>query len=752
MRAKLQIIVASGLALLLSFVSTSVAAQEPYMAPQPPERYRELTPRTGFIPPPVDLSHLTGSKLLKRFEALPPPPPRWDWRTQGKVTPVKSQGVCGACYAFASLGNIESKMLIDGEGIFDFSENNAKECNWYKTGCGGGNYEKLANFFSKKGTVLESCDPYVPSDVSCNSSCPYIKTLLDWRIISGDTVPATGVLKSYIYNCGPVFAVLYAGDSNDPVWESDYKSYDGSYTLYYTGSWDPNHAVLVVGWDDTLSHDGGQGAWIVKNNWGTSWGGTCGYGSEGGYFTIAYGSAQIGMYASYIEEWQNYDSDGEILYYDEAGWTSHWGYGNPTAWGLCKFVPSSTCSLTRVEFWTNDSTADLDVYIYDDFNGFSLSNLLVSKLNISYAQAGYHSVALDAPPELAAGDDVYARIKFTNASYTFPIVADHLGQHETGTTYISATGGSGTWFDLGTTGYESDVAIRVRLSSRPTLTVTSPNGGEDWALGSGQTVNWTSTGSIANVKIEYSTNGGSDWTTIVAASPDDGGHPWAVPNTPSANCLVRISDASDGDPWDQSDAPFTLSDQTPPSPVSNLETTRSDTSIILTWSPATDNIGVDHYLVFRGIRIDMIHDSLAAPSDTFYEDHQAMPGVLFYYEVFAIDSAGNAGPGTVAADSIPTGVEAQHLPNLPQSFLLMQNSPNPFNSSTQIRYFLPQAAQVKLEVYNILGRRVATLVDQKQSPGYKHVTWNASPFASGVYVYRMSAGGHTLIRKMVLLK
>jgi len=752
MRAKLHIILATGLVLFLCSLSTSAAAQRPHMAPQVPQGYGELTPQTGFVPPVVDLSHLTGSKLPERFEALPPPPARWDWRAQGKVTPVRNQGVCGACYAFASLGNIESKLLIDGEGLFDFSENNAKECNWYETGCGGGNYERMANLFSKKGTVLESCDPYVPSDVSCDSSCPYIKTLLDWRIVSGDHVPANGVLKDYIYNCGPVFTVLYAGDSNDPAWEDDYKYYDGTYTLYYTGSWAPNHAVLIVGWDDTLSHDGGQGAWIVKNSWGTGWGGTCGYGTEKGYFTIAYGSAQIGMYASYVDDWQNYCPGGEILYYDEAGWTSHWGYGNTTAWGLCRFVPSSTCSLTRVEFWTNDSTADIDIYIYDDFNGFSLSNLLDSKLNISYAEAGYHSVALDAPPEVAAGDDIYVRVKITTASYTFPIVADHLGPHETGTTYISATGGSGTWFDLGTTGYESDVAIRARLSSGPALMVTSPNGGEDWALSSGQTITWISTGSSPNVRIEYSTNGGSDWTTIVGATSDDGSHPWTVPETPSGNCLVRISDTVDGDPWDQSDAPFTLSDQTPPSSVGNLVATCTDTSIILTWSPATDNIGVDHYLVYRGFRSYLIDDFLAAPKDTLYEDHQVMPGVRFYYEVFAVDSAGHVGPGSVAADSIPTGVEAESPSKLPESFILMQNHPNPFNPVTQIDYVLPQAAHVKLEIFNLLGRRVIILVDKKQPPGYKTVTWNASPFASGVYLCRLSAAGHMLTRKLILLK
>jgi len=140
----------------------------------------------------------------------------------------------------------------------------------------------------------------------------------------------------------------------------------------------------------------------------------------------------------------------------------------------------------------------------------------------------------------------------------------------------------------------NDIAIRIRSSGLPTLTLTSPNGGEDWEVGSSQTVGWTSTGSTPNVKLECTTNGGTDWTTIISSTSNDGSHPWTVPATPSANCLVKVSDASDGHPSDVSNNPFTLSDRTPPSQVINLEATPTDTSIVLIWSPATDNIGVHH--------------------------------------------------------------------------------------------------------------------------------------------------------------
>ncbi|MDH3937674.1 MAG: lectin like domain-containing protein, partial [candidate division Zixibacteria bacterium] len=411
-----------------------------------------------------DLRHLDSyGDAAKSTATLPA---RFDWRTTGKVTSIKNQGACGACYSFATVADIESKMLIAGEGSFDFSENNVKECNVQNTACNGGNYEIVANFLSQNGTVLESCDAYTPNNVPCNSGCTTQKTLTGWRIIAADAVPSTATLQDHIYNNGPVYTALYTGDGNDPAFQTEFNNYDGGYAMYYTGTWTINHAVLIVGWDDDHPHSGGTGAWICKNSWGTSWGGTCDYGAEAGYFYMAYGSASIGKYSSYMSDYMDYDASVSLLAYDDNGWTSQWGYSSPTGWGLCVFPIATQQFITHVEFWTSDITLDVDVYIYDSFNGSSLSTLLASELDNNYAQAGYHSVALSSPPQISAGDDIVAVVKFENASYIYPIVADANGSSETGATYISGNGGSGTWTDLGAYAAD-DVGIRVRTS--PTL-------------------------------------------------------------------------------------------------------------------------------------------------------------------------------------------------------------------------------------------------------------------------------------------
>jgi C1A family cysteine protease len=456
------------LCLGLAVFSRAGEPQPSFVWGRPPVEY-DGPEATGFVPTAFDLSHLV-PKMPPG--SMPVQPVRFDWRELGKVTSVKNQSSCGSCYSFASMGNYESRLLIDGEPSTNLSENNVKECEWweangYAGSCSGGNYGKVAHFLSTNGTVLETCDPYVPSDVSCNSTCFYTTTLLGWSGVSGDEVPATNIIKGYLQDYGPLYTSLYAGDG-DP-WYDEMVTYDGSYTLYHPGAEPTNHAVLIVGWDDTLSHTGGQGAWIVKNSWGTSWGGTCGYGTEGGYFTIAYGSASIGKYTSYVSEWQPYDPNGRLFYHDEAGfYGAAVGYGTTTGWSMCKFVPAEDVEVSRIEFWTTDATSDVDVYIYDDFNGSTLSNLLASELDRGYSEYGYHSVFLASPLSVSAGDDIYAAVKLTNFTYTYPIMIDSYGTPSPNSCYISSSGAG--WTDIKTLGGCStcDTGVRVRATVNPT--------------------------------------------------------------------------------------------------------------------------------------------------------------------------------------------------------------------------------------------------------------------------------------------
>ncbi len=104
----------------------------------------------------------------------------------------------------------------------------------------------------------------------------------------------------------------------------------------------------------------------------------------------------------------------------------------------------------------------------------------------------------------------------------------------------------------------------------------------------------------------------------------------------------------------------------------------------------------------------------------------------------------------VVTDRLPVANEP--FSDLPAEFGLDQNYPNPFNPTTNIQFALPQAADVQLSVYNMLGQKVATLVNNKMDAGYHSVAFDARSLASGMYIYRIEAGKFTSVKKMMLIK
>ena len=98
-----------------------------------------------------------------------------------------------------------------------------------------------------------------------------------------------------------------------------------------------------------------------------------------------------------------------------------------------------------------------------------------------------------------------------------------------------------------------------------------------------------------------------------------------------------------------------------------------------------------------------------------------------------------------------TGIISE-VQNLPQKFTVLQNFPNPFNASTTIEFGLPGAGHVKLDIYDVLGRRVTNLVDAEKSAGYHRVLWNAADVASGIYLYRLQTDTEATDRRMLLIK
>jgi hypothetical protein len=249
-------------------------------------------PTSVSILPPEEREKYLGLKITKEFkqkwEALPSAPvlplsalpSSFDWRTKNGVTPVKNQGSCGSCWAFSAVAEVEAMIYLYDIRLLDLSEQQILSCNTANDGCDGGWMTTAYQVIKSIGAVSETCMPYHANDTDpcIQSSCQVLGKIKGWYNVA-ENVQA---IKSALIT-GPVSSAMMV--------YSDFYSYKGG-CYEHPSSAEPNHAVLIVGYDDAMCN--GQGAWIVKNSWGTGWG-------VSGYLYIKYGTARIGSYATIVD-------------------------------------------------------------------------------------------------------------------------------------------------------------------------------------------------------------------------------------------------------------------------------------------------------------------------------------------------------------------------------------------------------------------------------------------------------------------
>ena len=367
-------------------------------------------PATGLNPNPLlihtELSPDLLDKLTNRLTAAP----SFDLRNTGGVTSVKNQGNCGSCWAFATMGSIESVWLINNKGNFDLSEDNLNTCHvpfiWEP--CGGGNSYMSAAYLSRgSGPISESDDPYSDSHytVDCPSGLtPQAIVSSAWFLPNNDPE----FIKYLITQYGALFTTFY--------WTSS--SYNATnYTYYYSGASSPNHAVTLVGWDDSKVTAAGTGAWIIKNSWGEYWG-------ENGYFYIAYQDSKVNSELALFKDYIEYDPDLKVSTYSESGWVGNvFGISSTnSADALTKFIAEDNIQLTRVGTYTGYPGSIVTIDIYDSFNGSnSLTGLLGSIPAQTCSFTGYNSFDLASPINIGSGDDYYIKVNYQTPGYNYPV-------------------------------------------------------------------------------------------------------------------------------------------------------------------------------------------------------------------------------------------------------------------------------------------------------------------------------------------
>jgi len=211
-------------------------------------------------------------------------PRHFDWREQGKLTPIKNQGNCGSCWAHSTTATFQDVLALRGQGIVSLSEqyllNCAKSVLGEDWSCNGGFFAHDMHKALPVGAVPYSEAPYLGRMDTCKTySHPY--HIASWAYLPSkdeNTPPSNDSIKQAIYQYGPISVGIGANDAMSSYRSGIFNKCDGTA---------PNHAVNLVGWDEDGQY------WIMRNSWSESWG-------EGGFGRIAYNCNQIGIAANYI--------------------------------------------------------------------------------------------------------------------------------------------------------------------------------------------------------------------------------------------------------------------------------------------------------------------------------------------------------------------------------------------------------------------------------------------------------------------
>ncbi len=533
MRKKFLLVVCLTVAVFLGIFPGIPLALELQKAPLNPEfvEYQKRLetaasreePFYGYVPAPVDLSHVKGP-IFKGLQTAAYPS-TYDLRNisgTSYVTPVRNQNPFGTCWAFGTLASLESTTLRNKQGLFtaatpDYSEwhlayfayvDQTTDLVAFTTDTpgfgdhpifdqGGSVFQSTALLSRWTGAVNETDCPYWNTDATPpptalpTGSEPRSRWLTSVILLGeSETTPYVQDDVKYALTYYGACAIRFCVQGNMGATPDDY--WNPATNSYYAASSASTggHIVTIVGWDDTYPAGNfrttppGDGAWIVKNSWGTGWG-------DNGYFYLSYYDANIGYPAVFLGN----NTTFEYIYqYDPLGWTNSYGYGSPTAYFANVFVAgtgssasgplknAATEALKAISFYMATPGSSYNIWVYTGVTGSPATGTLAygPEANV-FTAPGYYTIILDEEIPLVPGEKFAVVVELTTPGHNWPIPVENLevgysdkARAHAGESYISANGTA--WTDITTIAGHEDTNVALKAFTGtytgPTVTPT----------------------------------------------------------------------------------------------------------------------------------------------------------------------------------------------------------------------------------------------------------------------------------------